>query len=403
MTAAPLTGVRVLDFSRVLAGPYCTMMMGDMGAEVLKIEEPGRGDDTRGWGPPFVPHRDGPGQESVYFLSVNRSKKSITLNLKTEEGREIARRLAAASHVLVENFRPGTMARLGLGFAAVHQVNPRLVYCSVSGFGQTGPERERPGYDAVIQGEGGIMSLTGFPDSAPVKVGISFADLVAGLLAFQGILLALRVVEGGGVGQCVDVALLDGQVSLLTFQAGSYFATGRSPQRMGNLHPMITPYETYRTADGHVIIAVGNDALWEKFCAVIERPELAADPRFATSRLRVENREALAAVLIPVIAGRATAQWLALLGDAGIPCGAVRSVREVLESPQVQAREMVAAVEHPALGRFRTTGIPVKLSATPGALRAAPPLLGQHTDQVLSELLGYTAEQLTAARQAGVI
>ncbi len=398
---APLSGIRVIDFSRVLAGPYCTMMMADMGAEVLKIEEPGRGDDTRWWGPPFQPHRDGAGQESVYFLSVNRNKKSIALNLKSPEGREAALRLATSSDVLVENFRPGTMERLGFGFEALHKLNPRLVYCSVSGFGQTGPQRERPGYDAVAQGEGGVMSLTGFPDSSPVKVGISFADLVAGLYAFQGILLALRVVQSGGEGQCVDVSLLDGQISLLTFQAGSYFATGRSPERMGNLHPMITPYETYRTADGHIIIAVGNESLWEKFCGVLGQPglapDLAEDPRFSTSRRRVENRQALADLLIPLLAERPTAQWLQSLGDAGIPCGAVRSVGEALEDPQVRARGMICEVEHPALGAMRTLGIPVKLSATPGAVRSAPPLLGQHTGEVLSTLLGYTAGQIAAA------
>ncbi|MGH8248711.1 MAG: CaiB/BaiF CoA transferase family protein, partial [Gammaproteobacteria bacterium] len=349
-STGPLAGVRVLDFSRVLAGPYCTMMMGDMGADVIKVEEPVAGDDTRNWGPPFLPHQNGDGQESIYFLSVNRNKRSITVNLKSNEGRDIARLLASQSHVVIENFRPGTMDRLGLGFAQLHRPNPNLVYCSVSGFGQTGPERERPGYDAVIQGEGGVMSLTGFPDSSPVKVGISFADLVAGLLAFQGILLALRVVQNGGQGQWVDVALLDGQVSLLTFQAGSYFATGRSPQRMGNLHPMITPYETYRTSDGHIIIAAGNEALWKKFCEALGKPELASDARFATSRLRVQNREALAALLIPMIAARPKAEWLLKLGAAGIPCGAVRELAEVLENPQVRAREMVTSVEHPALG-----------------------------------------------------
>ncbi len=400
---SPLAGIRVLDFSRVLAGPFCTMMMGDMGAEVLKIEEPDRGDDTRYWGPPFLPHREGGGQESAYFLSVNRNKKSVTLNLKSAEGREIARRLAAVSHVLVENFRPGTMERLGLGFEQLRPLNPRLVYCSVSGFGQTGPDRERPGYDAVVQGEAGLMSVTGFPDAPPVKVGIALADLVAGHYALQGILLALRVVEHGGDGQWVDVSLLDGLVSLLTFQAGSCWATGRSPQRRGNLHPMITPYETYRTADGYAIIAVGNEALWKKFCQVLGRSELAGDPRFATSRLRVENREALAALLVPAIAQRTTADWLARLRQAGIPCGAVREVGEVLQDPQVLARNMVVTVEHPALGPLRTHGIPVKLSANPGAIGLAPPLLGQHTGQILSEVLGYSREQVHALREAGIV
>lgn len=383
------------------------MMMADMGAEVIKVEEPGRGDDTRYWGPPFVPHsnphKNGSEQESVYFLSVNRNKKSITLNLKSAKGLDIAQRLAAASDVLVENFRPRTMDRLGLGFDAIHKANPKLVYCSVSGFGQTGPDRERPGYDAVVQGEGGIMSLTGFPGAPPVKVGVSFADLVAGMFAFQGILLALRAIDSGGEGQWVDISLLDGQVALLTFQAGSYFATGRSPGRRGNLHPMITPYETYATTDGHVIIAVGNEAVWLRFCELIDQPELARDPRFSASRLRVENRDALAAILIPVIAGRSTADWLDRLKAAGIPCGAVRTVGEVLESDQVRAREMVASLDHPALGPMRTTGIPVKLSATPGAIRTAPPLLGQHTDEVLSTVLGFGPEDVAALRASGAV
>ncbi len=392
--SAPLEGLRVLDFSRVLAGPYCTMMLGDMGAEVIKVEEPGRGDDTRAWGPPFQ------GTESAYFLSVNRSKKSITLNLKTTAGLDLARRMVACSDVLVENFRPGTMERLGLGYEHARALNPKLAYCSISGFGQTGPERERPGYDAVIQGEGGIMSLTGFPDGPPTKVGVSLGDLMAGLLAFQGILLALRVAEKTGQGQWVDVSLLDGQVALLTFQAAAYFATGQSPTRLGNLHPMITPYETYRTADGYIIIAVGNEGLWRKFAELLRLPE---EERFATSRKRVEHREELAAVLIPRIAQRTTAEWLRDLGAAGIPCGEVRSVADVLNNPQVLAQEMVQEVEHTTLGRMRTTGIPIKLSETPGAIRSAPPLLGAHTEEVLREVLGLTAEEIQKLRANGVV
>ena len=394
----PLAGLRVLDFSRVLAGPYCTMMMGDMGAEIIKIEDPGKGDDTRTWGPPFL-HSES-GSESTYFLSVNRGKKSVTLNLKSPAGLAAAKRLAACCDVLVENFRPGAMARLGLGYEVISQINPKLVYCSVSGFGQTGPERERPGYDAMIQGESGIMSVTGFPEGPPTKVGISIADLVAGLLAFQGILLALRVAERTGKGQWVDIALLDGQVSLLTFQAGAYFATGKSPSRKGNIHPMITPYETYKTIDGYVIIAVGNDSMWRRFSPLVG---LSPEEKYSTSAKRVEHREELAAYLIPRIAARTTAEWLADLHAAEIPCGQVRDIAQVLSDPQVLFRNMVQEVDHATLGRIKTTGIPVKLSDTPGAITTAPPLLGVDTERVLRETLGMSVEEIAAMRASGAI
>ncbi len=379
------------------------MMMGDMGAEIIKVEDPGQdgrsgGDDTRYWGPPFI------GTESTYFLAVNRGKKSITLNLKSSDGLKIAKNLASRADVLVENFRPGAMERLGLGYPAMAALNPKLVYCSISGFGQTGPERERPGYDAVVQGESGIMSVTGFPDGPPTKVGVSMADLVAGLLAFQGILLALRVAERTGRGQWVDIALLDGQVSLLTFQAGAFFATGKSPTRKGNLHPMITPYETYKTADGYVIIAVGNDGMWRKFCPMVGLPLSGPEAeKFSTSAKRVERREELAAILIPQIARRTTAEWLADLRAAEIPCGEVRSIGDVLADPQVLFRGMVQEVDHPTLGPIKTTGIPVKLSETPGRITTAPPLLGANTDEVLSRTLGMSAEEIAELRRSGAL
>lgn len=395
--SSPLAGVRVLDFSRVLAGPYCTMMMGDMGAEIIKIEDPGKGDDTRTWGPPFQ------GSESTYFLSVNRNKKSITLNLKSPGGLDVARRLAAGSQVLVENFRPGTMERLGLGYEAVHKLNPKLVYCSISGFGQTGPQRERAGYDAMMQGEGGLMSLTGPPDGPPTKVGLSIADLVAGLFALQGILLALRVAEHTGQGQWVDVSLLDGQVALLTFQAAAYFATGQNPPRMGNRHPMITPYETYRTSDGYVIIAVGTEGMWRAFRDLLGLPKEGPEAeRFATSRQRVGLRDELAAILEPCIAGRTTADWIADLNRLGIPCGQVRQLSDVLTDEQVLARNLVQQVNHDSLGRISTTGIPVKLSATPGAIQSAPPVLGQHTAEVLRGL-GMSDEQISKLKRDGAV
>jgi formyl-CoA transferase/CoA:oxalate CoA-transferase len=370
------------------------MMMGDMGAEIIKVEDPGKGDDTRTWGPPFQD------SESTYFLAVNRGKRSITLNLKSPAGLATAKRLAACSDVLIENFRPGAMQRLGLGYEVISKINPKLVYCSVSGFGQTGPQRERPGYDAMIQGESGIMSVTGFPDGPPTKVGISIADLVAGLLAFQGVLLALRVAEKTGKGQWVDIALMDGQVSLLTFQAGAYFATGKSPSRKGNIHPMITPYETYQTSDGYVIIAVGNDGMWRRFCPLVG---LSPEERYATSAKRVEHREELAAYLIPRIAARTTAEWLADLHAAEIPCGQVRNIGEVLSDPQVLFRGMIQEVDHATLGRIKTTGIPVKLSDTPGAITTAPPLLGVDTERVLRETLGMSAEEIASMRASGAI
>ena len=374
------------------------MMMGDMGAEIIKVEDPGKGDDTRAWGPPF--QSSAAGSESTYFLAINRGKKSITLNLKSPAGLAAALRLAEKSDIVVENFRPGTMERLGLGYPAMSQINPKLVYCSISGFGQTGPERERPGYDAMIQGESGIMSVTGFPDGPPTKVGISIADLVAGLLAFQGVLLALRVAEKTGKGQWVDIALMDGQVSLLTFQAGAFFATGKSPTRKGNIHPMITPYETYKTKDSYVIIAVGNDGMWRRFCPLVGLEPL---EKWAISARRVECREELAAYLIPRVAARTTAEWLADLHAAEIPCGQVRSIGDVLADPQVLFRGMVQEVDHATLGRIKTTGVPVKLSDTPGGVTTAPPLLGAHTEQVLRETLGLSADEVAAMRASGAV
>ena len=393
----PLENITVLDLSRVLAGPFATMMLADMGAEVIKVEEPTAGDDTRRWGPPFV---DG---ESAYYLSVNRNKKSLTVNLRHPDGAALVRRLAQAADVFVENFRPGALVRLGLGYEDLRRLNPRLVYCSISGFGQTGPDSRRPGYDLVIQGEGGVMSLTGFPDGPPTKVGISFADMVAGLYAVQGILLALRVAERTGKGQHVDISLLDCQVALLTFQAQSYFMTGMNPTRIGNDHPMITPYETFPTADGFVNIAVGNESQWCRFCEAIGRADLARDPRFASVRLRVENREQLKPLLVAVLRQRATAAWLSVLSQAEIVCGPVKTVAEVLRDPQVLARGMVAQFDHPKIGPTRVCGLPIKLSETPGAVRSAPPSLGEHSEEILSRGLGMSSWQIRELRERGTI
>jgi crotonobetainyl-CoA:carnitine CoA-transferase CaiB-like acyl-CoA transferase len=392
----PLTGVRVLDLTRVLAGPFCTQTLADMGAEVIKIEEPGKGDDTRRW-PPFV------GGEATYFLSVNRGKQSVTVNLKAAEGVDLIRRLAARSDVLVENFRPGTMDRLGLGYRALRRVNPRLVYCSISGFGESGPEAHRAGYDLIVQGESGIMDLTGFPDGPPVKVGNSIADLVAGLSAAHGIVLALLARARTRRGQKVEIAMLDVMASLLTYQAGLYFQTGARPTRKGNQHPSIVPYEVFRAADGYLTLGVANNSLWKQCCAALGRPELADDPRFATEARRVENRAALVPILDDIFAGATVDEWLKRLEAAGVPAGRIKSVAEVCESEHLKARGMIVRLPHPTAGTVTVLGVPVRLHATPGAVTAPPPVLGQHTEQVLRRVLGLRPAAIAHLRRTGAI
>jgi formyl-CoA transferase/CoA:oxalate CoA-transferase len=392
----PLAGVTVLDLTRVLSGPYCTMQLADMGARVIKIERPGRGDDTRAWGPPFV---EG---ESAYFISINRNKESVTLDFKHPEGRQLLDRLIERADVLVENFRPGTLAAIELDYATLAARHPRLIVASISGFGQDGPERDRPGYDAVLQGEGGLMSMTGPAEGSGYRVGVAIADLVSGLFAAQGILLALYARDRTGRGQQVDVAMLDSVASLLTYQAGIYFATGAPAPRMGNRHPTIVPYETFRASDGDVVLAVGNDALWRRFCRVAGLDALVDDPRFATNRDRVVHYAALRPLLGDVFGRRTRADWLAALDAAGVPAGSVRDVGEVLAGAQLHARHMVASVIHPVTGPLRVLGVPVKLSETPGAVRQPPPRLGDHTDRLLEEL-GLDAPRRTALREAGVI
>jgi crotonobetainyl-CoA:carnitine CoA-transferase CaiB-like acyl-CoA transferase len=389
----PLDGILVIDLSRVLAGPYCSMELADMGATVIKVELPGSGDDTRAYGPPFL------NGESTYFMSVNRNKKSMTLNLKHPRGKEILRQLLEKGDVLVENFRPGTLDGLGFGYDAVHALNPKLIYCSVSGFGQTGPYAQRPGYDLIAQAEGGVMSLTGEPDAPPIKVGLSFADITAGMNAFSGILLALLARQQTGEGQRIDVSLLDCQVSLLTYQAGIFFATGKNPERLGNKHPSITPYETFEARDGHIIIACGNQGFWEKFCKLAGIEDLLADDRFTTMKKRVENRAELTPLVAAAVRTRTRQEWYELLDREGIPCGLIKNVAEVCTDPQVLARDMVARLNHPTAGPISVNGIPIKLSATPGEIKDPPPLLGQHTDEILSEILSYTPEQIAEVRQ----
>jgi crotonobetainyl-CoA:carnitine CoA-transferase CaiB-like acyl-CoA transferase len=390
--AGPLTGLTVLDFTRVLSGPYCTMLLADMGARVIKIEQPGRGDDTRAWGPPFL------GAESAYFLSVNRNKESLALDLKAPGARDVLARLLDRADVIVENFRPGAMARLGLDYATVHASHPAIIYASISGFGQTGPRRSEPGYDAVMQAEGGLMSITGDDDGPPFRLGVAISDIVSGMFAFQGISMALYARTQTGTGQLVDVGMLDATTALLTYQSGNYFATGESPRRLGNRHPTIAPYETFAASDGDFVIAVGNDALWRAFCRACGLDTLGEDPRFATNPQRVQDYAALKPLLVERLRTRTRAEWIAALNAAGVPCGAVRDVGEVLADPQLAAREMVQQVEHATLGPIRVTGVPVKLSDTPGAVRSAPPTLGQHTEAVLGEL-GFSREEI--ARLAG--
>jgi crotonobetainyl-CoA:carnitine CoA-transferase CaiB-like acyl-CoA transferase len=395
--AGPLEGITVLDLTRVLSGPYCTMLLADMGARVVKIEQPGKGDDTRAWGPPFV-HG-----ESAYFLSINRNKESVTLDFKKPEGRALLERLIAASDVVVENFRPGTMTRQGLDFDALAERYPALVYCAISGFGQDGPKRDRPGYDAVVQAEGGLMSVTGAADGPPFRLGVAIADLVAGLLAAQGVTLALFARQRTGRGQRVDIGMLDGVAALLSYQAGIFFATGAAPPRMGNRHPTIVPYETFEASDGEFVLAVGNDDQFRRFCGVAGVEAIAVDERFATNPGRVSHYATLRPLLADALRRRTRAEWIDALTAAGVPCGSVRDVAEVLTDPHLEARRMIEVVEHAAAGSIRVLGVPIKLSETPGRVRTAPPTLGQHTAAVLQRDLGLSEQDVERLRRSGVI
>jgi crotonobetainyl-CoA:carnitine CoA-transferase CaiB-like acyl-CoA transferase len=393
----PLDGVIVLDFTRVLSGPYCTMQLADLGARIIKVEHPGRGDDTRAWGPPFV------NGESAYFLSINRNKESLTLDLKHHASAGIVDALLRRADVLVENFRPGTMDRLGLGYDQVSAKHPRLVYCSISGFGDSGPRTREAGYDAVLQAEGGLMSVTGPDDGPPYRLGLAIADLGSALFATQGILAALLARERTGRGQRVDIAMLDSVAALLTYQAGIYFATGAAPMRMGNRHPSIAPYDTYRAADGDLVLAVGNDDQFRRLCTVLGRPDLASDPRFTTNAGRVEHYESLKPALDFSIGARTLQDLTSALRASGVPGGSVRTVAETLADPQIAARDMVATLQHPAAGAVRVMGTPVKLSETLAEMRTAPPMLGQHTDAILKQDAGLSDAEIRRLRDAGAI
>jgi len=378
--ARALEGIRIVDFSRALAGPYCTMLLADMGAEVIKVEAPVAGDDSRAWGPPFV---EG---ESAYFLSVNRNKKSISLNLKSNGAKSIINKLIEKADVLLETNRPGAMDRLGLDYESVKKINPKIIYCSISGFGQTGPYRERPGFDQVLQGMGGIMGITGEPGGPPVKVGVAVTDIATGMFAAIGILTALFHRQCTGEGQMVDASMLDGQVSWLTYQAGRYLTSGDVPEKIGSGHPLIVPYQAFKAQDAYINIAVGNDNLWQKFCEATGLQAIAGDPKFATNAQRVKNRGEVVVSISRVIATKTMDEWLDILDKAGVPCGPIYTIDRIFADPQVLARDMLVEVEHPKCGKIKVTGAPIKFSKTPAEVKTAPPLLGQHNEEVLREL-----------------
>jgi formyl-CoA transferase len=377
----PLHGIRILDLSRVLAGPYCTMVLGDLGADVIKVEAP-QGDETRGWGPPFI---EG---ESAYYLCVNRNKRSIVVDFKTEQGRTTLHKLIKKSDVLVENFRPGTLARYSLDFESASAINPNLIYCSITGFGQTGPLRDKPGYDFMIQAIGGLMSITGVPSGEPMKVGVAVADLFAGQNAVIAILAALQARALTGKGQHLDISLFDSQVAMLANVASNYLISGNLPKRYGNAHANIVPYQSFQAGDAWFVVAVGNDRQFEKLCEVIGNSELVNDARFGLNSERVKNREELISILKPVFLTKTSNEWLSMLDAAGIPCGPINTLDKVFAAPQVKAREMLIDVEHAEIGDLRLVGSPLKFSETPVDYRLPPPRLGEHTEEVLKELFG---------------
>jgi len=380
----PLSGIRVVDLTRILAGPYATMILGDMGADVIKVEHPEGGDDTRAWGPPWVPQAAG---ASAYFTAVNRNKRSVALDLKSESAREALWRLIEGADVVVSNFRPGVIERLGFSWEAVRARAPRVVYALINGYGSTGPGAAKPSFDVIVQGESGVMDVTGWPDGPPTRVGISLGDEAAGLLVVQGILAALLARERSGAGQRVEVALHDGLLSLLTYHAQNWWAGGERPARLGNAHPSIVPYQTFRASDGWINVGVGNERQWSTLCELLGKPEWRADPRYATNGDRVVHRDELVPLLEAAFAARSSMEWLEALGAAGIPSGRIRPVPEALASPEARHREMVVEVDvEDGAPPLRLLGIPVKLSATPGRIRRRPPALGEHTAEVLAEI-----------------
>ena len=393
--ASALEDVKVVDLTRTLAGPFCTMLLGDLGADVVKIEEPERGDETRSW----TPFWNG---ESTQFVSFNRNKRSLSLNLREEEGLDIVRSLAADADVMIESFRAGALERMGLGYEDIRRINSGIVYCSISGYGRTGPMAEKPGYDLIIQAYSGLMDLTGEPDGLPLRVGFSLVDLFTGMMAYGSVVTALYHRRQTGQGQRIEAALLDGQVAALSYHATAYMATGVVPQRMGSGHPSLVPYQSFPASDGYFILGVANQGLWERFCAAIERPDLLQDTRFKTNDDRVAHRAECVGLLSEIFRTRTVAEWVEVIERAGVPCGPINRVDDVVNNPQVQARNMIAELSHPNVPDLRIPNSPLKLAETPAAIKRPPPLLGQHNEEILAEL-GYEAEAIAELRRKGVI
>lgn len=404
----PLEHVRVLDLSRVLAGPWAGQTLADLGAEVIKVERPGKGDDTRGWGPPFLKDRDGaPTTDAAYFLAANRGKKSVTIDITTGEGQELVKQLTAKCDIVLENYKVGGLAQYGLDYESLRGINPAIIYCSITGFGQTGPYRQRAGYDFLIQGMGGLMSVTGEPDAeaggGPMKVGVAIIDIFTGMYATTAVLAALAGRERTGKGQHVDLALLDVQVATLANQATNYLISGRSPERLGNAHPNIVPYQAFATSDSHIILAVGNDEQYRRFCDVAGAPNLATDESYATNAERVRNRDRLIPLLKEIIRGRSKGWWMEELEKAGVPCGAINSLDEVFADPQVQARSMCMTVDHAVAGPIPLVGTPIKFSEAQAGARQPPPILGEHTSEVLQGVLGLDTDAIGRLAASGII
>lgn len=393
-----LSHIRVLDLSRILAGPYCTMMLGDLGAEIIKVEEPTSGDGTRQWGPPFTPEGD-----SAYYLSINRNKKSITLNLKTEAGREILKKLIRQSDVLIENFKAGTLANWGLDYETLQQIKPGLVYCTITGFGYTGPYQYRPGYDFIVQALGGLMSITGEPESPPTKVGVAVIDLFTGLFAGNAVLAALLGKQETGQGQRIDISLLDSALAILANQAGNYLISGQVPVRRGNAHPNIVPYEIFHAQDGYFALAVGSDSQWQKLCQIIERPQWTDDHRFRTNKDRVNNRTELIPLLNQIFSSSTVANWLNALTAAHIPTAPVNNLAQVFQDPQVQARQMQFTFTGPEGNDIPQVSSPLKIPTAPPQYRYPPPKLGESTEEILRQLAGISAEEIQVLRQQKII
>lgn len=393
-----LDGVRVLDLTRALAGPFCTMVLGDMGAEVIKVEMPGTGDDSRSWGPPFL---EG---ESAYFLSINRNKKSVTLNLKAEEGLKILHGLAEKSDVFIENFRPGVTKKLRIDYETISEINPKIVYCSITGFGSEGPYRDRPGFDVIIQGMSGLMGVTGEEGRPPVKVGVAITDLIAGLYAVNAVLIGLLRQRRTGEGQLVDVSLLDSAASIMTHMAHICLAGGEAPPRLGSAHPQIAPYQAFEAKGGkYLTVGAANERLWRIFCEAAGLEELIDHPKFSVNAKRVENREELVKIIQERLLTKTRDEWLEIFQGAGLPCGPVYGLDEVFEDPQIAYRGMILEMDHPKAGKIKQIGIPTKFSKSPGSIRSPPPTLGQHTEEVLRDLLGFDRAKIEELRRAGVV